>query len=237
MIFQQNNLLRYFLVLIIQPILSFVFFTLTYKLLKRKHNRFTINLSLFYILMGTGLLLNILYVIIVTFLKIELLLYFIYIILSFSILFAYIFLPLFIFQLIKPFFKLKNYLISIIIYGVLCGLLFLIPGGIIINEDTNWIPQYNIFLSLITILFFTSTILIPSILMIFKIYRSFEDKFLKKKFSYFFIGLICLIISFYGLVIYNTWHNSIFRLIWPPIFFFLTIPAAILLYLGVGKDI
>lgn len=237
MYFQESSFLRFFTVLITQPILFIICFVLAYKILKRKHTRFTINLSLFYLLEGIGLFLNLIYISFSIFLKLEILLSVMYYIISFTILFGCIFLPLFIFQLIKPVFKLRNYLIIVIIYGLFCVLLFSFPNAIVISENFNWIPHYNLIFSLLTIIFYTITVAIPSFILILNVYNNFEDYFLKKKLRYFSLGVMGFEISFYGLVLFNTFHNTVFRLIWPPILFLLNVPSLILVYYGVGKDI
>jgi hypothetical protein len=128
-------------------------------------------------------------------------------------------------------------LITVLLYGLLCGLLFSFPNGIVISESLNWIPHYNLFFSILTLSFYTIMITIPSLILILKVYKNFEDYFLKKKLTYFSIGIMCLIVSFYGLILFNTFHNTIIRLIWPPVLFLLIVPGIVLVYYGVGKDI
>jgi hypothetical protein len=53
---------------------------------------------------------------------------------------------------------------------------------------------------------------------------------------FFFIGIFGILIAFYGLILYNTWYESLYRLIWP-IVSLLTIPSGYLIYYGIGRDL
>lgn len=74
----------------------------------------------------------------------------------------------------------------------------------------------------------------PFIILFFKIYKTFMEKELKRKLMYFFIGCCGMTISMYGGMLYNTWDNVIFRLIWSICVLFIVIPSGILIYYGIG---
>ncbi|TFF88920.1 MAG: hypothetical protein EU549_02135 [Promethearchaeota archaeon] len=125
----------------------------------------------------------------------------------------------------------------LLLYAIGIIILFFIPGGIRINESTQWLPLYNwIFSSLLYVLF-TLFITIPFSYYAIKILINFKEKSLRKKYKYFIIGSIGLFMALYGLVLYNTWQASIFRTIWSFIVFLIVIPSALLIYYGIGKDL
>ncbi|MCJ7649717.1 MAG: hypothetical protein MUP85_13965, partial [Candidatus Lokiarchaeota archaeon] len=121
-------------------------------------------------------------------------------------------------------------------YGLGCLLILLIPRGIDIGIHTNWIPRYHWIFSLIFYIFFSLIILIPTIYLLTKLLMSFQDKDLRKKFFIFLIGIFSMLMSFYGLVLFNTWEDPTFRAIWS-IVSLIVIPAGLLIYNGIGQNL
>jgi hypothetical protein len=217
---------------------SFVFFLFSYlsiRILRRKINRMTVTLSLFYIFLGVGLLLNIIFL---PFFKTSFG-YGLYLLILFLILSSYGFLLIFIKNIssFNSHIKWKrNYLILISYFiGVL--IILLMPNNIKLNEETNWTPKFSWFFLLSTYSFFTIFIAIPFVFYAKRIISSFEDIKLKRRFNFFIIGSLGLFLAFYGVVLYNTWFESIFRIIWLILAFSIMIPAGILIYYGIGHKL
>lgn len=194
----------------------------------------TLTLSIFYILPGTGFILNLIFLPLST-TKIGYILYFI---MTYLIIFGFIFIVIFIIKLlaIDPNYTSKTQLIIVLSYAALVLLLLVFPGGITINEETNWRPKWSLPFLIITNLFFTFSIFIPTIIFSLKLNKRFEDKKLKRKLKYFFTGIIGMFISIYGLILYNTWDNPIYKIIWT--FLSLTVvPSGLLIYYGIGHKL
>ncbi|TFG24149.1 MAG: hypothetical protein EU532_12820 [Promethearchaeota archaeon] len=166
---------------------------------------------------------------------------FIYNLAAYFITFGPIFLVVFIqnFLNVNSNFPTKTNIIIISLYGIVLFFLILIgsiTGAITINAASNWIPIYSLSFLIALYIFFSFFVLVPTVFFSIRLYKTFKDKKLKKKLMYFFIGIFGILIAFYGLILYNTWHESLFRLIWP-IVSLLTIPSGYLIYYGIGRDL
>jgi len=227
-ILNTNDIGRLIIIYVIQLFLSGIFLFLAYKILRRNRNRLTTILSSFYAVEAIAFIFNAIYPSIGfnpgTFI--------IYFIAAYLISFGPIFLILFNINLIRidSEFTIKKQTIIILIYGLSIFLLLNIPGGITINEETNWSPLYSWYFLIILYIFFSVVIIVPFIFQIIKLYRTFEDKNLKKKLRYFIVGFSGYIFSFYGVILYNTWNEPTFRLIWNVLILVILIPSASLIY-------
>ncbi|MFW9938439.1 MAG: hypothetical protein ACFFD5_12380, partial [Candidatus Thorarchaeota archaeon] len=82
-----------------------------------------------------------------------------------------------------------------------------------------------------------------SIFLSVKLYHTFTDKRLKKKFRLFLLGIIGMFSAFYGLILYNTsvlfeviiLEN--FKSIWTVLVFCIVIPSGLLIYYGIGQNL
>lgn len=237
MIFQVIELFRYLNIFILQTLYSAFLFYLAYRILKRNLNRITINLSLFYFSSGLGLFLSIIFILISnTALGII-----IYYLAAYFITFGPIFLVVFIQNLLKvnSSFPTKGNLIIISLYGIILFLLISIAsitGAITINTTTNWIPIYSWSFLIALYIFFSIFVSLPTIIFSIKLYTTFKDKELKKKLMFFFLGIFGIFIAFYGLILYNTWQEPIYRFAWP-ILSLLTIPSGYLIYYGIVRNL
>lgn len=230
-----DDLGRIISIYIIQPLFIVIFLFITYKILKRNRNRLTLILSGFYISVAFAFIINAIYVPI----KSNPIVYILYFITVFLILFGEIFLLIFILFLYKMNSNIttKHLITVLTLYAFLIFSILYLPNGITINEKTNWYPVWS-WSFLIIVFFFTFCFLvIPFIFIFIKLYANFEDKNLKKKLKYFFIGFCGIFISFFGGMLYVTWYESFFRAIWNPILFFILIPSAILIYYGIGSEL
>ena len=213
-------------------IILIIYFYLAFKILKRNFNRSSLTLSAYYIFPGLSFLLNLIYLPLST----TIAGYVIYFILAFLMLFGQIFIVIFIINLlyidVNFWFKRQN--LIILTYAIINLLVLTIPGLITFNEG---VPAYSwVFLTFIYIIF-TLGIVIPTITFSIKLFNTFEDRTLKRKFKFFIIGVIGMCFAFYGLMLYNTWSDSIFRTIWSLLVFFIVIPSILLIYYGIGQNL
>ncbi|MFX1314870.1 MAG: hypothetical protein ACFE9T_03340 [Promethearchaeota archaeon] len=229
MILEETDWARYFGILIVGLFITVFFYFLAFKVIKRNFNRLTLTLGTFYILPGTGLFLNFI-VLLISSTPLGLILYYLVV---FLILFGDFFLVLFLINILKIDSRLtlnKQVLITII-YAILCVLLILFPGGITINEETDWIPVWSWSFLITMYIFFTCSIFIPTFILSITLSKRFEDKKLKSRLRFFFIGIILLFLVLYGLILYNTWIDSLYRELYTYISL-LVFPAGILIYYG-----
>ena len=232
MILQAVDLARLLLVYFMHSFILIILFYLVFKILKRNYNRSSLILSAYYIFPGLSFLLNLIYLPLST----TIAGYMIYFILAFLMLFGQIFIVIFIINLlyidINFWLKRQNLIISA--YAIINLLVLIIPGSITFNEG---VPAYSwVFLTFIYIIFTLGTV-IPTITFSIKLFNTFEDKTLKRKFKFFIIGVIGMCFAFYGLMLYNTWSDSIFRTIWSFLVFFIVIPSILLIYYGIGQNL
>ncbi|MFX1238476.1 MAG: hypothetical protein ACFE8P_12250 [Promethearchaeota archaeon] len=134
-------------------------------------------------------------------------------------------------------FTLNKQIIVFTIYAIISFLLLLIPGGITIDETTDWRPLYSYLLFVVLLIYATAALIIPSFIFSIKIYKSFEDEIVIKKWKYYFIGYCGFAFSFYGWMVYNTITDPLVRVIWSIISGVILIPSGILMYLGIGRQL
>jgi len=225
---------RYFFVYILQVFVFIFFVIITFKILKRNRNRLTSILSTFYLLIAIGLFFNLI-LLPINNNPVSTILYFIT---YFLISFGQIFLIVFLRNLLNVDVDIdsKADLFIIFIYGLLISIPFFIPEGFSFNEATNWIPIYSWTFLAILYSILTVMIIVPSTILFKKLYNKFEKIELKKKLRYFTAGSYGMFFISYGAVLYNTWQNPIFKLIWT--FLSLTIiPFAFLIYYGIAQNL
>lgn len=235
----QIDPIRTALILTLQPILGLFFLYLAYKVLKRRTTRVSLTLSAFYILNGIATMINAILIPLKSN-ETSLIHNILYYINGFLVLYGFIFILIFLHNLLKfkSIFSFKNYLWVILFYAVFCIIvLTCIPESIIIDESTNWIPIYSWLFLIVIYSFFTIIITIPTITYSIRLYKKFEDPRLKTKLKRFIIGIVGMLIVFYGVTLYNTWHVFLFRTIWSILVFFITIPSAFLIFYGIGYNI
>lgn len=230
---QSDDIGRIVLIYVVQLIFSFIFLFLAYRILHRNRNRVTLTLSGFYISEGVGFIFGAMYLP----LRINPIVYILYFCAIYLVVIGQIYLVLFVLNLLKIDFKLKNQAMILGIYAIAVFIILTIPGGITINENTNWIPIWSFQLLIIIYIFTTCVIVLPFLFLFFKLYRSFEDKDLKKKLKYFFVGFCGVATTFYGGSLYNSWINPLFNQIWNYLLLFILIPSALLIYYAWGHKI
>jgi len=230
---QADDIGRLVLIYVVQLIFSFIFLFIAYKILTRNRNRLTITLSCFYLSEGFGFILGAVYL---SF-KVNPLVFILYFSAIYLILFGQIFLVIFILNLLKVDFKIKNQYVIIFLYAIVAFIILNIPGAISINEETNWTPIWSWSLLIILYIFSICVVVLPFMYFYWKLYRSFEDKDLKKKLKYFITGFFGIAITWFGGILYNTWANLYFNSIWNFVLPFVLIPSALIIYYAWGYKI
>ena len=224
---------RLFIAYIPQLFISIAFLSLSFIILRKKRDRLSVSLSIPFILISLSFIVNLIYlplnlnpqVYILHFIAV----YFLFLSLIFFVVFN---LNLLYFRTES---KLKTDVVLIIVYGILLFIILLLPKGITINENTSWMPRWSWSLFLVLGLFIISFVGIPQIILSVKIYNKFKDNALKKRIKFYFVGLFGLTINLMGILLYNTWDNSVFKTIWP----FLSLIAiffGLCIYYGIGRQ-
>ncbi len=216
-------------------IIIFIFLLVAYKILRRNRNELTLSLASFYIIMSIGLILNAIYLP----LRINPLVYILYFFTVFCLLLGQIFLVLFNYFLLKFGARIsrKATLIFLIIYVILILLNLSIPGGFTINETTDWKPKWTWALLVTVSMFIMCFIIIPFTILFIKIYKFFNDEELKKKLLFFYTGYCGMTAAFYGGLIYITWDNPIFIIVWTIIVLPISLTSGLLIYYGIGSKL
>lgn len=225
---------RFFLIFVIQSLISIFFFVTAFKILKRNRNRSTLTLSAFYVLSGSGFIVNLIFLPI----KINPTSFILYILSFFLISFGQIFIVIFLRNLLKidPDAKPKTDLIIILAFAFFLLLLPSLTRGIAFNEKTGWVPVFSWLFLILLYTLTTFMIVIPSIGLLTKLYKRFENEDLKKKLRYFMIGCYGMMFFLYGAILYNTWQNPIYKIIWS-FLVLITVPSGFLIYYGIGHNL
>lgn len=236
MIYQVTESLRLFIVFVPQLFIVIMFSFLIYKILKRNTNRSSLMLSGFYFFVSVGLALNSIAVVIASF-QPGMLIAILYFIATFLIVFSFIFIEIFVLSLLKlkDVFTLKKAFIIILIYGIVWLIILLFPEGL--TFTVNWVPVYSWPLYIFANIYFSISITIPTLFYSTKLYISFEAENLKKKIRPFLVGVITLITIIYGVLLFNTWQDPLFKTVWGIIVVLLLISSGLLIYFGIGRDL
>lgn len=187
---------------------------------------------MFFLMVDVGMILNFAYLL-VEINKAEIILYLLYFSSSIFVLFAPIFILVFINLLLKIDFTNKNYFIIVISYAIGCILIHLIPGGITFSE--NWTPIYSQTFFIVALVFITLTIVVPMILYSMRLYHNFIDRDLKRRVKLFLVGITEMISLLYGVILFNTWQDPIFKNIYSILVIFLLVSSGLLIYYGIAK--
>lgn len=232
LIFQGTEKIRLIFIFIFYPFVTIFFLILVYKVLKRKRNRLSITLSMVFIIENAGLILNFVYLLI-EINKAEIILYLLYFSSSIFVLFAPIFIFIFINILLRVDFSNKKYFIIVFSYAIGCILIHLIPGGITFSE--NWTPIYSLTFFIVALVFITLAIVVPMILYSMRLYHNFIDRDLKRRVKMFLVGITEMISLLYGVILFNTWQDPIFKNIYSILVIFLLVSSGLLIYYGIAK--
>ncbi|TXT65318.1 MAG: conserved membrane protein of unknown function [Promethearchaeota archaeon] len=236
MLFQILDIERILQVFIVQGLIMIFFLYISYLIVKRGKKRLNIIFSIAYLCIALGLLINIIYAIVLYEPITTVLAYVTHYFLAIGPVFLLLF-NLIVLKSEKIVSKpIQN--IMILVYGIIfTSIFFFIPfNGITINSLTNWrsvwtLEFYIYFLTIITLL-----TTIPNFYSSFRVYFSFENPELEKKWRFFLIGLVGLYSYMYGAFTANYINIPTFRLVMG----ILGLSIAVFLYLmyyGVGRQL
>jgi len=220
-----------------QGILFAFLLFLAYKILKRDRKRLNIILSLFYLFVVIGVLINFVYAPIEDDTIVRILNF----VTNFFIFGASIFLVVFELILLKSekFITLPKQLLIILIYGVamFCMILFVFVDGWGVSLNATWGPVWSIPFFIYVVLVVTLGSVIPTLYFALQISKKFEDEILRKRWKFFIIGVCALFAFMYGIFISNMLDISIVRTAMGALGLILAITGGYLIYYGVGKSI
>jgi len=219
---------------VVQGLFAIFFLYMAYRVLRRGTKQLNLYLSSFYLFSTTGGILNMVYANIFN----EAIVHIMHFLTYYLICLSLGFLLIFVLILIKPTnqFKFRTQTIILVIFCLLLLGLFFIPNGIVINESTTWKPNWSWIFFIYSIVVCSSFAIIPTTYYSIRIYRKFENEYLKKKWKYFFIGVFAYFFLYYGTSFSNTLNDDTFRFIWS----LLSLPTLISLYWiyhGVGRQL
>lgn len=228
------DIARFLQIYIIQGSFALFFLFMATIVLKRGRKKTNLYLSAFYLSSFIGGMINIIYANIFD----KTMVYILYLITYYTLCFSMTFLLIFVTLLLKPP-DLISKKVQILIFAIdalfLLGLL-LIPNGIIIDENTFWKPDWNWIFLLISIIGWSSIVILPTSYYSLKIYSKLGNTHLKKKWKYFVIGISAYFFLYYGTSFSNALHNDIVRFIWS-LTSLPTLMALYLIYYGVGRQL
>ncbi|MFX1279278.1 MAG: hypothetical protein ACFFA3_07665 [Promethearchaeota archaeon] len=225
---------RFLQIYVIQGGFALFFLFMAIIVLKRGRKRINLYLSSFYLSTFIGGTINIIYANIFN----EAVVYVLYFLTYYTLCFSMIFLLIFVMLILKPtnLISRKIQLLILILNSIFLLSLLIIPGGIVINESTNWKPDWNWMFLFISLIGWSTFVIIPTSHFSLKIYKKMGNFQLRKKWKFFLIGISAYFFLFYGTSLSNTLNNDTFRLIWS--FFSLpTLLALYLIYYGVGREL
>ncbi len=212
------------------------FLLIAFKILKRNKNWLHLTLSGFFIGISIGFVFNMIFVLLSTdpFADIVLTLYYFT---MYFLLTGTFFLTIFLINLLKieNILSKQKQIVILLIHSILLFTMVLIPNGVEINSTTNWNPVYSLYYGTFVLVMFTVFSVTPQLLFSHKIYKSFQNEFLLKRWKFFVIGIIFVYIMCYGTVIYNILDIQAIRTVFSLLSVGLVVIRAILIYYGVGK--
>jgi hypothetical protein len=224
-----QNIGRYMIIFIGQPIVSFIFLYLSYKIITRKTNKSTIFLSLAYLMVSLSFLLNLFYILFSLFLPLKIL-FFLYKLIAYTLFLGPAFLLIFLSSLLGKY-NLKYQILYLILYNL--SILYLIFFYDEIDIDPISLrPSFSWEFLISTYLFLSFFALLPILWYSITLTMYIQNKILRKRFNYVTIGVIFMLLCFYGAILYNTWESEVYSSIWSFISLTLLPSAAIITYLG-----
>ena len=232
--YQTMDLARFITVYIVQLGMGIVYLIFGILILKRDRKRLNQIFSFFYIMVFVGTLLNVIYV---SF-TVNPLVKYLHIATVYLLFYAPLYLlvvSLIILKSEKVITVKKNNIIALT-YAVLLFGIFLIPGGVTIDETSNWKPVWSLPFVIYALTLVTLFVIIPFIYFSIKIYGKFEDKILKRRWLLFNLGFLPYFGLMYMTTISNYLNDPGFRLLTSLVGLSLY-ATAILLYTGIGRQI
>jgi hypothetical protein len=131
---------------------------------------------------------------------------------------------------------LSKELLIIGIYVCLLSVLFFIPEGVRINESTHYRPQWNLQFFIYANIIWIGFAMIPTLYTSLKLYNSFEDIQIKKRWRLYMLGTIMIFIELFGVGVMILINDPFLRLIWN-IYDVSVLIGAYLIYYGVVRQL
>jgi hypothetical protein len=137
--------------------------------------------------------------------------------------------------------KSSKIILLLIFYGLLATYVFWIGfplHGINYGQITGWIPEYSSLFFWFTFCYITIALMIPEVILAKKLLKTFSGFEIGNRVKLFIIGVFLLYIDMYFVLVYNTWiTNLTYRSIHLIISIPLTTIGAFLIYLGFGRSL
>ena len=224
------------IVIVAQQTFVLLFFSiLIFRLLRNERSMKTLSLALFYFLNITFTSLNLIYV----FIRTNPLTFWLHFLSVYMMLLSPVFYYVFNMMILKSE-EVLNVRLERYIIGIYSSTLFVtmfifgfIFQGIKINESTSWKPVWNVLIFVIPMyILITCICLIPSVVRFIQLLLRIKNEELRKRWKILTCGFFILIGIGYGVFIYNSWDNTIFKTIWLLNSLILTPSAALMIYYG-----
>ena len=213
------------------------FLLLSFLILRKNKNRLNLTICGFFIFIFLGGLFNAIYVLLTTQVD-ESMVVRLHIITYFFFCLAQIF--LFLFNLIlwksEKLITLNKQLIILGLYSALLLVLFFIPEGVRINENTYYRPQWNLEFFIYANIVWIGFAMIPTLYTSLKLYNIFEDPKIKKRWRLYVIGMIMIYVELFGVGVMILFNDPFLRLIWN-IYDISALIGAFFIYYGVVRQL
>ena len=230
---------RIITVYVVQGLMGLIYLYLGIKTLKRDRKRLNVIFAAFYLSIAIGTFINWIYapledlppVLYLNFLT------------NFSMFFGVIFLVIFNLILLRSekVITTNKQLIIIIGYGLILGVgmfvLIHIPETKVTFDPEKYSPIWPLGFYLYVTIVVNSLAGTPALILLIQVSKKFEDQELKKKYKFFSIGVVEILLFANLIFLSNLLNNATFRTVSAAIGFVLVVSAAYLMYNGVGRQI
>ncbi len=213
------------------------FLVLSFLVLRKNKHRLNFTICGFFVLIFLGGLCNAIYALLTTHVD-ESIVVALHIITYIFFCLAQIFLLLFNLILWKSekLISLKKQLIILGVYSALLTILFFIPEGVRINENTHYRPQWNLQFFIYANIIWIGFAMIPTLYISLKLYKMFEDLEIKKRWRIYMIGMIMIYVELFGVGIMILINDPFLRQIWN-IYDVSVLIGAFLIYYGIVRQL
>lgn len=213
------------------------FLILAFLIIRKNKNRLNYTISGFFIFIFLGGVFNAIYALLTTHVD-EGIVVTLHIITYVFFCLAQIFLLLFNILLMKSekLITLKKQLNILGIYSALLLVLFFIPEGVRINENTHYRPEWNLQFFIYANIVWIGFAMIPTLYTSLKLYKMFEDPEIKKRWKIYMIGTIMIYIELFGVGVMILINDPFLRQIWN-IYDVSVLIGAFLIYYGVVRQL
>ena len=213
------------------------FLILSFLILRKNTHRLNFSICGFFIFIFLGGLFNVIYTLLTTHVD-ENVVVGLHILTYIFFCLAQMFLLLFNLILWKSenIFTLKKQLLVVGSYSGLLLVLFFIPGGVMINENTNYRPQWSLPFFIYANIIWIGCAMIPALYTSLKILRIFEDREIKKRWKIYMIGTVMIYIELFGVGVMILINDPFLRQIWN-IYDVSVLIGAFFIYYGVVRQL